>query len=31
LTKLDFDEAIVTVLLAVGMTLLEAVTIMIFF
>jgi hypothetical protein len=31
LTKLDFDEAIVTALLAVGMTLLEAVTIMIFF
>lgn len=31
LVKMDFEEAIVTALLAVGMTLLAAVTIMIFF
>ncbi len=31
LIKLDFEEAIVTALLAVGMILLAAVTIMIFF
>lgn len=31
LTKLDFEEAVVTALLAVGMIILAAVTIMIFF
>ena len=31
MVKMDFEEAIVTALLAVGMTLLAAVTIMIFF